>query len=80
MSVFDRTDKESAETAAKKLTEQLKHPTWVTDGIGVKKCRGSYVVVVYIDKLSDEIRKKVPMGIDDVPIQLEEIGKVRPVS
>ena len=76
MSIFDEITKKQAESAAYKLSEKLKQPPWLTGGIGVGKCRNSYVIFAYIDKLSDEVRKKVPMSMDGIPIQLEVIGKV----
>ena len=76
MTVFDKTTKEQAELAAKKLSDKLKNPAWLTGGIGISECRKSYVIIVYIDKLSDEIRKKVPMSVDNIPVQLEETGKI----
>ncbi len=78
--IFSGATKEQAELAAKKLGKQLKQPNWLTGGIGVGKCRNSYVVFAYINKLSDEIRKQVPMSIDGVPVQLEEVGKIKPAN
>ena len=78
---FKPNSKPLAEEAAKKLADQIKNPAWFTGGIGVKECpKNCYVVVVYIDKLIDEIRKTVPMSIDGIPIQLDEIGKVKPTK
>jgi hypothetical protein len=76
MTIFDAITKEQADSAAIKLSEKLKQPSWLTGGVGVGKCRNSYVISVYVDKLNDEVRKKVPMSVDGVPIQLEAIGKV----
>ena len=78
MTIFESITKEKAESAAVKLGEKLKQPSWLTGGIGVGKCRSSYVIFVYVNKLSDEIRKKIPMSVDGVPIQLEVVGKVKP--
>ena len=80
MTIFDMITKEKAESAAIKLSEKLKQPSWLTGGIGVGKCRSSYVIFVYVDKLSDEVRKKIPMSVDGVPVQLEAVGKVRPAT
>jgi hypothetical protein len=71
---------EQALVAANKLACQIKQPKWLTGSIGVGKDRSSYVLFVYVDKLTDKLRQEVPMSIDGVPVQLHEVGKVKPVA
>ena len=80
MNNFGGITKELAKSAALQLKEKLKQPPWLTGGIGVGKCRNSYVIKVYVDKLSDEIRKKIPMSVNNVPVQLAVAGKIEPAE
>lgn len=78
VTVNSKISRNRAETAIEKLVNQIKNPKWVTGGIGIgQDPPGSYVIIVYVDKLSDKIRQAIPMSIDDVPIQLSEVGKVK---
>jgi len=72
---------EQALAAAKKLTDQIKNPKWLgPGGICVGKDRSSYVLFVYVNELTDKLRRDVPMSIDGVPVQLHEVGKVKPAK
>jgi hypothetical protein len=66
---------EQALAAVEKLTSQIKNSKYITKGIGTSKDRGSCVVVVYVDKLTDKLRQDIPMSIDGVPIQIHEERK-----
>lgn len=81
MTVFDKTSKEQAESVAVKLAERFKNSKFITGGIGVGESpKDSFVVIMYINESSDKIRQTVPMSMDGVPIQLSEVGKVKPVK
>ena len=81
MTVFDKTSREQAESVVVKLSERFKNSKFITGGIGVRENpKDSFVVMMYVNELSDKIRQAVPMSMDGVPIQLSEVGKVKPAK
>ncbi len=58
------------------VTELMKIPGAVGNGIGIGEDPRQPVLVVYVIKLSDEVRAATPTDIEGIPVHLVETGEI----
>ena len=69
---------ESVEAVLEKHTPELMKIPGVV-GIAQSEEDGTPIILVFVNKMDERIRREVPSTLEGYPVRVHEVGEVRPI-